>query len=315
MVRKQTGAALVIDFNVKIDFNGLTYTVKTANENGSAVIIAEGAFVTLENGTIQVLRTEKDLFSSLIANNGNLTTNDITLRGNNLTAEAVTVQNNGTLDLQAGTVVNSLAATANVTKDASVELEAPEGFDWLDGTTLIVHVHDYTFKTEVVEVNFDRSGYTRHTCCCGDSYIDSVVSRLIAYAQNLTTGEKYETLAEAVAEAKVGETVQMLKKSQTGAALEINADITIDLNGFTYTVKENVDGAAIVVVAESVKAEITNGMVQIAYSSRLNFNCLVNNLGALEATNITLKAVNADAENAVAVKGNAITGDATVINP
>ena len=320
LLKKQSGAAMTINTDVKIDLAGLAYTVNTANKNGSAVTVAKGANVTLENGKIQISASAKTLFDYLVVNKGDLTTKSITLRGDNLLLAAVTIQNNGTLDLQVGTVVstNNIAMTSttvNVTKDASVELEAPEGYYWVDDTTLKEpeHVHDYTFKTDVVEVNFDRSGYIRHTCACGDSYIDSVISRLVAYAQNIDTGTKYQTLAEAVANAKDGETVKLLK-NQTGAALEINADITVDFNGFTYTVKEDVNGAAIV-VAENVEAKITNGTVQIAYSSRLDFNCLVNNLGALEATNITLKAANAYAADAVAIKGNAVTGNAAIIAP
>ncbi len=317
MVRKETGAALVIDTNVTIDFGGLAYTVNTANKNGAAFIIA--ADVILKNGTIQPRYAERTLFNYLIVNNGDLTTKDIILRGEILGAagESATIMNNGTLDLQSGTVVRvkkiGLVATADVTKDASVELEVPEGYCWAGNTTLANH--NFEYETKIVEATVYAGGYTKHICECGESYIDNRIWRLEAYAENVTTGALYQTLAEAVADAKEGETVKLLK-NQTGAALVINANnVTVNFGERTYTVDDDVETGAAVVVAEGVVATLTNGMVQIRYTARKDFNCLVENNGTLNVdSTLTLKATNAYAEGAVAVKGE-VTGNAVIVNP
>ena len=314
---KYTSDALFIDADVIIDFNYRAYTINTANADGAAITIAQGATVTLRNGTIQTRFTAKTLFNYLIVNNGTLTTQNITLRGDNLYAdgEIATIVNNNTLSLEAGTVVVNrvfgvIADSAiSTTKDASVVLNAPAGYDWENDTTLVQHKHVYA--ETVVEADFNRSGYTRYTCNCGHTYIDNIVSAPVAYAINESTGKKYTTLAQAVAEAENGQTVKLLNK-QTGAALVFNADnVTVNFNGYVYTVNGEEGGAA-VVIADGQTVNFTNGtaeqngMIQIRFAYREYFNCLVNNQGTLNVDSaVTLNAANAQAEGAVAIKGNA----------
>ena len=313
---KYTSDALYIDADVIVDFNHRAYTFNTANADGAAITIAEGATVTLRNGTIQTRFTAKTLFNYLIVNNGTLTTQNVTLRGDNLYADGTTatIVNNNTLSLEAGTVVvvrvSGLIAdtTVTTTKDASVALEAPENCDWENDTTLVEHTHKYV--DEVVEPNFERSGYTKHTCKCGYSYIDNIVYAPVAYAVNTSTGVQYTTLAQAVAEAGKDETVKLLKK-QTGAALVFNADnVTVNFNGNVYTVNDD-EGKAAVVIAKDQTVNFTNGdaeqngMIQIRFTYRKDFNCLVNNQGTLNVDSaVTLNAANAQAEGATAIKGN-----------
>lgn len=44
---------------------------------------------------------------------------------------------------------------------------------WGDG-----HVHDYTYRTEVIAPTCTEDGYTAHSCICGDAYRDGTTSRL-----------------------------------------------------------------------------------------------------------------------------------------
>ena len=257
-------------------------------------MIADGAIVTLQNGTIQTSFAERARFNYLIVNNGALTTQNITLRGDNLYAEGTTatIVNNNTLKLEAGTVVairvSGLIADSAIatTKDASVVLAAPNGCNWKDNTTLQAHVHTY------------ENGY----CACGEKNPKAkFLAKVTDQKGNLV--KEYLTLAEAARNAADGQIV-VLKERSTGAALEINADITVDFGGNVYTVNTNVDGAAIV-IGKDAAITLQNGTIQIRFTYRKDFNCLVNNQGTLlvEST-VTLNAANAQAEGAVAIKGN-----------
>ena len=318
--KNSVGAGLNITKDITIDFNGFNYTVNAPAANGAAVQIAEGVVVSFESettGKLQTLYGERAQFKNLIVNNGTLTTKNVTLRGDILGAEGetATIVNNGTLTLNVGTVVNAvktaLEGTENVTKDASVKLDAPEGFCWSGDTTL--KAHNYS-NTETVIATANAGGYTKHICECGAYYIDNIVWRLDAFAVNVTTGVRYETLAEAVKFAENGQTVKLLQNF-VGDALEVNANIIIDLDGKNYTADTAKSGAA-VVVAEGVNAEICNGLVQIRWTSRDKFDCLVENNGTLTANNVILKATNAFAEGAVAVKGSGdLLGNPDIINP
>ena len=59
-------------------------------------------------------------------------------------------------------------------------------------------------------------------------------------AQNTTTLEKYETLADAVAGAQADEVIQMIANTTLASVVNVNTPITIDLNGYTITREKNV---------------------------------------------------------------------------
>ena len=89
--------ALVISGDVTIDFGGYLYTVNTAisDEIGAVITIANGAKVTLKNGTVQVASAVGGKFNALIENNGELYVENIALKGANVSASgAVLVKGN-----------------------------------------------------------------------------------------------------------------------------------------------------------------------------------------------------------------------------
>ena len=89
--------ALVISGDVTIDFGGYLYTVNTAisDEIGAVITIANGAKVTLKNGTVQVASAVGGKFNALIENNGELYVENIALKGANVSAAgAVLVKGN-----------------------------------------------------------------------------------------------------------------------------------------------------------------------------------------------------------------------------
>ena len=117
----------------------------------------------------------------------------------------------------------------------------------------------------------------------------------------------YNSLNAAITAAGENETVVLLKAVKEGQAINITKNITIDFGGFAYTVSEASKTSAAIVVADGVEATMTNGTVQIRYTARNDFSCLVENAGTVIASNITLKGNNVGASGAVLVKGNAMT--------
>ena len=92
---------------------------------------------------------------------------------------------------------------------------------------------------------------------------------------------KYESLAAAYEAAQAGETITLIKDA-TGAGLVINKDITIDLNGKTYTINEGnieiAEGGVLTIVEE--------GGMNIAGEGKLVINGgqLYHNIAGINAT-------------------------------
>ena len=99
------------------------------------------------------------------------------------------------------------------------------------------HKHEGVYT----EPTFDADGFTTYTCHCGDTYTETDEgTRLIAVA--VVDGERYESLAEAVAAAKNGATVTLLMNAE-GDGIVINKSLTIDLAGHTYTISGKTVGS------------------------------------------------------------------------
>ena len=299
----KNASAILIDGDVTIDFGGYTYTVET-DENGAALVITSGK-VTLKNGKLQVRYSARNEFANLIVNNGTLITENITLNGANLYAEGetATIVNNGALEVKAGTVITAkeaaLAGEGAVTKAEGVVLEAMEGYHWT--TEGVMEKHSFTTTSKpatVYEVSYDL-----HECACGESYKDNYGTKRLSTMATIGD-ERYATLQEAIDAAEAGAVIKLARKVNDGAAIELNKNVTIDLNGYVYTVATAKNGAA-VVVAEGVEATLTNGTVQLRYAARADFEALVENNGILRINNATLKG-NALVEGAVLVKGNEV---------
>ena len=192
--------------------------------------------------------------------------------------------------------IPSLIGYEDVTKDASVVLAAPEGYHWLDETVL--GAHNYVV-TSVGATCTDVS-YDLYECACGNSYKANFGSKKLPVVAKIGT-TLYASWEEAMEAANEGDTIVLTKKINEGEAIVITKNVTVDLGGFIYTVSDDLDSGAAVVVAENVEATLTNGTLQIRYAARADFDALIANNGTLNVNNITLKAANA---GGVVVKGN-----------
>jgi hypothetical protein len=121
---------------------------------------------------------------------------------------------------------------------------------------------DHSYQSVVTPATCTEAGFTTHTCSnCGDSYTDTPVDALghnmgawtpdggaeisccqnegcdyceyKSGAENLTTGQKYGTLAEALAEANPGDTVKLIADNDaTGETLILRPGVTLHLGAY-----------------------------------------------------------------------------------
>ena len=109
LVMDASGAGMVIDKSITIDFGGNTYSVtEPVGSTGTAsngLQILQGNTVVLQNGTLNVAQSEAAEFYILIQNYANLTVTDMTLDGTNLDKYAKTDGDSYTLSNNCGTVL------------------------------------------------------------------------------------------------------------------------------------------------------------------------------------------------------------------
>ena len=112
-----TGAGLVIDKNVTIDFNEKTYTFNegvgsgTLTSNGFQIL--QGNTVVLNNGKLEVAAEAADKFYILVQNYANLTVKDMNLDGTNLDKWSATDGDSYVLSNNSGTV--NITGATNIT--------------------------------------------------------------------------------------------------------------------------------------------------------------------------------------------------------
>ena len=251
---------LILNSDVTIDFNGLTYTVynPTTGVQGYAVAatIGEGANVKFIGGTLQIRYNQRHRFNYLIENNGNLIVEGVKLRGQNVyepgpSSDTAAILNTGSVTLNAGTVVeirvNAVNTTnANVTKDAAIELKPAKGYHWSDDQTqLMPHV----FDQEIVDINYRKSAATINspaifykTCSCGVNAKGLDENATFEYGDRLggaaakVGNTYYASLEEAIAAAiESGETVEVQMAIKNAKALVISGDVTIDFTQASKT--------------------------------------------------------------------------------
>ncbi|MBQ3593797.1 MAG: hypothetical protein II981_00095, partial [Bacteroidales bacterium] len=300
-----TGAGVVIDKKVTIDFATYTYTVNQAvGSTGTETLgfqILKNNIVTLMNGTLTSSAAVEgsNEIKMLIQNYADLTLSNMNLVDNTDHISYALSNNSGNVNLDGNT---------NITTDKVA-------FDVYDYTTggyahPVVNVNTtgtISGKIEVSESisnNLNISGGTFtveiEEAWCANGFIpvknadNTWTVKVGEYvARNTTTGQGYETLVEAVAAAAADQEVKLLAAA-AGAGLKINKDITIDFGGFVYTINEAVgssgtESQGFQLLKEATEVTLQNGTVKVQdgahvvwmindYSAKLNvtnviFNC------------------------------------------
>lgn len=234
-----------------IDFGGFTYTV-TDPAVGSTGTETQGFHlewsgngdanhnVTLKNGTIEAAKETKNVMM-LVQNYCNLTLENLTVDGRNLvngwgTYTYVTSNNCGSI-----TISNSRI----IANPGSVAFDVDGARNGYTAAKVIVKNSTVDGKIEKSENNdlVIMSGtFSQNVSAFMDPSVGTVekvdgkyiVKRVVPAAAKIGDKE-YESLAEAVAAAKDGDTVVLQKDVTIGGYQEIHKAITVDLGGNKLT--------------------------------------------------------------------------------
>ena len=235
LVADATGAGVVINKDVTIDFNGKTYTVnKTVGSAGTTTLglqILKDNNVTLKNGSLKSTAVvEGKEVKMLIQNYANLTIEDMNLVDNTNHILYVLSNNSGEVNIKGAT---------NITTDA-VAFDACKYANYTIPTVTVNTTGKITGAIEVTGGNLAIKGGTFTTPLdpswfeAGYSAKDNGDGTYSVTVSAAKIGEKtYETLAAAISAAKAGETITLL--SDRTENVTISKNLTIDGAGKTYT--------------------------------------------------------------------------------
>ena len=299
IVADAEGEGVIIDKDITIDFNDHTYTVTDgAGDTDSGIIIKEGADVTLKDGEIKSEGEEGDGVGTLIENNGDLKVDNMDLDGSDKNVDDV-ISNNGNVDITGDTNIttngdedsdaidNNGDATVNIDTTGTIEGDIDA-----EGSEDNVSIEGGKFTEDVTD--FCEDGYV-----CkkeeGDEYYEVVKSNVAKIVQ---TNVEYLTLAQAVAAAKDGQTVKLLRSVENGAGVVIDKNITIDFAGQVYQFKSAVGSKGTesngFQILKDNTVKLQNGVLEVNGTFSHNFYILVQNYANLTVEGMYLDGTSLD---------------------
>ena len=146
----------------------------------------------------------------------------------------------------------------------------------------------------------EAGSYDEVVCCsvCGEEISrKTVVIPMLTGAAAEINGVGYSTLQAAINAAEFGQTVKLLKNisRDTTIIIPTGKDLTIDFNGFSYTVVYVIDGA-VLVVEEGAEVELTDSKggsyLKVEYAAWQQFMSVIKNNGELTLGLLTLNGNN-----------------------
>ena len=341
LLQPATGAGVVINKDVTIDFGGFTYSFNegvgsgTLTSNGFQIL--QGNTVVLKNGTLNVAAEAADKFYILVQNYANLTVENMTLDGTYLDKwskvqdnwDSYTLSNNsGEVYIKGSTIivnndgVKSFAFdvddNANYTSKPVVYVANLE-----DRETLIqgqievdlpnnLNISGGLFTVEIAEA-WCADGYIPTTEVVGETTYYTV--KLGKYvARNTTTGQGYETLVEAVAAAEADQEVKLLANVTLASSLNVNRNVVLELNGYNIessTIKAIVISNAQLTVNDSENKGVISApqaTLYVAENAKLIVNSgtikgasAIQGNGSLNGTEVTIKGGIIDGNGEIAI--------------
>ena len=278
-----SGAGVVIDKNITIDFNGKTYALtsgvgSTGTETNGFQLL-QGNTVTLKNGTLQVAAENKDAFYILVQNYADLIVEDMTLDGTNLDKYSGTDGDSYTLSNNSGTV--SITGETNII--ANDEGDKAFAFD-------VCKYGSYTPPTVTIRTTGTISGNFEvsesldndNLIIQGGTYTqdvtkwvgpdlgmvqDSEGNWVLTEAVAEVNGTEYTSIAKAVNAANDGDTITVLAGSSLDETVVIDKDVTLDLGGYAvYANNAAVDPAFRIQADVTVKNGTVDARNDAAYA-------------------------------------------------
>ena len=253
-----TGAGLVIDKSVTIDFGGNTYTFNdgVGNIPSNGFQILDGNTVTLKNGELNVDAGSADKFYTLIQNYANLTVEDMVLDGTNLDKWSKTDGDSYVLSNNSGTVVVA-GATSIIANDEGALAYAFDvckykiyaiptvtlnttgtiaGKVEVSGGDFVIGAENTAVLSEVVFTSGSVKGEVEDALTIPEDK-KLVLNEAGAYvlADKIVVAKVgdnlFEVFADAVAAAKTGDVIVLMKDVTAETAVQIPSGVTLDLNG------------------------------------------------------------------------------------
>ncbi len=320
LLKSTSGAGVVINKNVTIDFAGYTYTLtsgvgSTGTETNGFQIL-ENNTVTLKKGTLNVAEDNKGDFYILVQNYADLTVENMTLDGTNLDRYSETDGDSYTLSNNSGTV-NITGATNIIANNEGAKAFAFDVCKYANYEAPTVYVNTTGKITGPIEVseeistNLNISGGTFTVPVdeewCADNFLPiknsdgtygvkpgSYIASVKDEEGNVT---KYATLQEAIDAVDEGGIVTLLKTT-SGAGVVIDKDVTINFGGYTYTFTSPVGSTGTITngfqILENNTVTLKNGTLNVDEDNKGDFYILVQNYADLTVTNMTLDGTNLD---------------------
>ena len=320
LLQPATGAGVVIDKDITIDFGGNTYTVNQAvGSAGTETLgfqILKNNIVTLMNGTLTSAAAVEgsNEIKMLIQNYADLTLTNMNLVDNTDHISYALSNNSGNVKLDGNTNITTdkvafdvydytaggyayPVVNVNTTGTISGKIEVSESI------SNNLNIKDGSFTNPIAEA-WCAVGYIPTTEVVGETTYYTV--KVGEYVAQVNDGAKYESLVEAYDAAQSGATVKLLKDA-TGAGLKINKDITVDFGGKTYTINQAVgssgtESQGFQLLKEATEVTLQNGTVEVKdgahvvwmindYSAKLNVTSVIFNCEHMDLPN------NGDASN------------------
>ena len=223
---------------------GGTITTEGMAKNGSAVYAGSSSKVTVADGTIYADAKTSNYALNIRSASASVTMTGGTVRADGAGNMAVYVASSSPASISGGTISGE---TAFFGRTAEAEIT---------GGTFLGSVTAKKGSITGGIFNTDVSAYVSETAGCvpGEDGNYTVVASM--YAAKIGT-DKYETLAEAIAAAKDGNTVTLL--ADTTEDVTITGNITLDLG--TKTLTNTGAGKATLTVAKGATATVKNGSI------------------------------------------------------
>ena len=256
-----SGAGVVIDKDVTIDFGGYTYSftepVGSTGTASNGFQILQGSTVTLKNGALKVAEESADKFYMLIQNYGDLTVTDMALDGTNLDKYSgsdgdsyVLSNNSGTVRIDGNTSIR-----ANDDGELAVAVDACKYGSYAAPSVTIDTTGTVSGTVEVTggSLTVDNGTFNVEGTECFDVFVCSS-GTLTINDGNVTGGSK---------------------SGSTAVWAKANGNVTINGGSFTISAEEG-DYNDLIYARDNAVIYVNGGHYSGVYSEKLGSNFLLN---------------------------------------
>ena len=311
------GPGFVVNKNVKIDFQGHTYSftegVGSTGTESNGIQVLAGSNLYLCRGVLNVVAESADKFYILIQNYGDLYVSEMTLDGTNLDKWSATDGDSYTLSNNSGDVL-----IENSTIIANDEGALAYAFDVCQYQSYAAPT--VTFKSGTVKGAVDVSSIGNSTFVIeGGQFKDNSLIDYVVYGKTMDETGKViiDTIIDSERElrdaiAKGGE-VSLGGNIALTAPITINGDVTLNLNGYTLTLPAHSNYAIVVKGSLTINGDgnvVMKGLYGIGLSTTCTGGLTINGGNFTGNGDYMIGAYNGN----VTINGGTFTNDYCIVN-